>query len=225
MTEVFVPVMRQLPHVVATADVSISAPPALPRSPSPSPLVRLVPILISLGSLGVMAAAFFSGPAATRSPTFLAFPMMMLVSMTATAVAGRGRRQSAGIDADRVAYLGYLGGLRKTIIESAAAQRSSLSWSHPDPGTLWTLIGGSRMWERHATDSDFCVVRVGVGIRVRAYCAPRSRSTRSRSKAMGGAPCARSASWNRRNEKRSPSFALASSRRARICNFPSVYAK
>jgi DNA segregation ATPase FtsK/SpoIIIE, S-DNA-T family len=164
MTEVFVPVMRQLQHVVATADVSISAPPALPRSPSPSPLARLVPILISLGGLGVMAAAFFSGPTATRSPTFLAFPMMMLASMTATVVAGRGRRQSAGIDADRVAYLGYLEGLRKTVTESAAAQRSSLSWSHPDPGTLWTLIGGSRMWERHATDFDFCVVRVGVGI-------------------------------------------------------------
>jgi S-DNA-T family DNA segregation ATPase FtsK/SpoIIIE len=168
MTQVFVPVVRQLPPAVATADVSIAAPPALPRSRSPSLLVRLVPVLISVGGLGVMAAAFFSGSAATRSPTLLAFPVTMLVSMTATVIAGRGRRQGAGIHADRVEYLGYLGRLRKTIVVTAAAQRSSLSWSHPDPDTLWTLIGGPRMWERQPTDSDFCVVRIGVGIRPHA---------------------------------------------------------
>jgi DNA segregation ATPase FtsK/SpoIIIE, S-DNA-T family len=164
MTEVFVPVVRELPHAAATADVSIAAPPALPRSPSPSPLVRLVPLLISVGSLGVIAAAFLSGSSATRSPTFLAFPMMMLVSTTATALAGRGRPQTGGIDADRVEYLGYLDRLRRSIVETAAAQRSSLILSHPDPDTLWTLVGGSRMWERQATDPRFCVVRVGVGI-------------------------------------------------------------
>jgi ESX secretion system protein EccC len=165
MTEAFVRAVRQLPPAVATADVSIAAPPALSRSPSPSLLARLVPLLVSVGGLGVMAAAFFSGSAATRSPTFLAFPMMMLVSMTATALAGRGRRQSGSIDADRVEYLGYLDRLRRTVVETAAAQRLSLGWTHPDPDTLWTLIGGPRMWERQARDADFCVVRVGVGFR------------------------------------------------------------
>ena len=81
MTEAFVRVVRQPPPAVATADVSIAAPPDVPRSPSPGLLVRLVPVLMSVGGLGVMAAAFFSGSAATRNPTFLAFPMMMLVSM------------------------------------------------------------------------------------------------------------------------------------------------
>jgi len=163
MTEVFAPVPRRPPPAVETADVSIAAPPALSRPPASSLLVRLVPVLISLGGLGVMVAVLLSGSAATRSPTFLAFPMMMLVSMAATAVAGRTRRQSAGIEADRVEYLGYLTRLRRTVVETTAAQRASLSWSHPDPDRLWTLIGGPRMWERQATDSDFCVVRVGVG--------------------------------------------------------------
>ncbi|HSS25271.1 MAG TPA: type VII secretion protein EccCa [Mycobacterium sp.] len=163
MTEGFVPVLRQMSPAVATADITVAAPPELPRSTSPSLLVRLLPVLISVGTLGVMSAAFFSGSAVARSPTFLAFPIMMLVSMTATVVAGR-RRQGSGINADRVDYLAYLTRLRKTIVETAAAQRSSLNWSHPDPDTLWTLIGGPRMWERRATDSDFCVVRVGVGI-------------------------------------------------------------
>ena len=163
MTQAFVRVARQLPPAFARADVSIAAPPALPRSPSPSMVVRLVPVLVSIGGLGVMVAAFFSGSAATRSPAFLGFPMMMLVSMTATALAGRGSRHRGDIDADRVEYLGYLDRLRTTIVETAAAQRLSLSWSHPDPDTLWTLIGGPRMWERQPTDSDFCVIRIGVG--------------------------------------------------------------
>ncbi|MGE2814050.1 type VII secretion protein EccCa [Mycobacterium heidelbergense] len=163
MTEVFAPAVRVPPPAVETADVNIAVPPELPRSPSSGPLVRLVPVLISLGSLGVMAAAFISGSAATRSPTFLAFPVMMLASMIATTVVGRGRRQSGGVDADRVEYLAYLSRLRATVAETAAAQLSSLRWTHPDPETLWTMIGGPRMWERQAKDGDFCVIRVGVG--------------------------------------------------------------
>jgi DNA segregation ATPase FtsK/SpoIIIE, S-DNA-T family len=70
MTQSFVPVARQPPPAVATADVTIAAPPELPRSRSSGLLVRLLPVLISIGSLGVMAAAFFSGSAVTRSPPF-----------------------------------------------------------------------------------------------------------------------------------------------------------
>ena len=119
---------------------------------------------MSVATLGVMATAFFSGSPATRNPTFLAFPMMMLVSLLVTAVTGRSRRRGTGIDSDRVDYLGYLSRLRTPVTETAAAQRSSLNWAHPDPDTLWTLVGGPRMWERRPADSDFCRIRVGVGI-------------------------------------------------------------
>jgi DNA segregation ATPase FtsK/SpoIIIE, S-DNA-T family len=147
----------------ATGDIAVAAPPELPGSPSPGLLVRLLPVVISVVTAGVMAAAFFSGPGLTRNPTFLAFPMMMLVSVVLTAVTGRGRGRGAGIDADRAEYLGYLSRLRRTVTETAVAQRSSLGRTHPDPDTLWTLIGGPRMWERRPADSEFCLVRVGVG--------------------------------------------------------------
>jgi DNA segregation ATPase FtsK/SpoIIIE, S-DNA-T family len=163
MTQDFVPAVRQLPPTVATGDIAVVAPPEPPRSTSPSLLIRLLPVAMSVAALGVMAAASFSGSAVTRSPTFLAFPMMMLVSMVVTAVTGRGRRAGGDIGADRIDYLGYLAGLRETVTETAGAQRSSLYWSHPEPVTLWTLIGGPRMWERGAADSDFCLIRIGVG--------------------------------------------------------------
>src|ERR1700747_3452659 len=163
MTEGFVPVVRRLPPAVATTDIAVEEPPALPPPRSSSLLALVVPVGMSLAMIGVMAAAFFSGTAVTRNPMYAAFPMMTLISMAVTVAAGRGRRQGGDIDTDRVNYLGYLSRLRTGVGEIAAAQRFSLVWTHPDPATLWTLIGGPRMWERRASDSDFCLVRVGVG--------------------------------------------------------------
>ena len=153
---------RQRPR---RADIAVAAPPELPRPASPSALVRLLPAVVSVTTVGVMAATFLSGSAVTRNPTFLAFPMMMLVSLVVTAVNGRRSRRGGGIDADRAEYLGYLSRLRQTVTETAVAQTSSLTTDHPDPDTLWTLIGGPRMWERRSGDSDFVRVRVGVGTR------------------------------------------------------------
>ncbi|CQD07009.1 putative ESX-4 secretion system protein [Mycobacterium lentiflavum] len=163
MTEVFAPVVRQLPPEAATADIVVAAPPELPQPTAPSLPMRLLPVGMSVVSVAVMALAFFSGPTVARSPGFLAFPVMMLVSMALTSITQHGRRQGNEIGARRADYLGYLTRLRRTVTEIAAAQHFSLNWSHPDPATLWTLIGGPRMWERRVADPDFCSVRVGVG--------------------------------------------------------------
>ena len=163
MTQGFLPAARRPAPVVATADIVIEAPPGLPPPASPSPLRRLLPVVMSVATLGVVAAAFFSGSAVTRGPTVLALPTMMLASTAMTVVAGRGRR-GGDIDTDRDNYLGYLGRVRDTVTETAVVQRASLNWNHPDPDQLWTLIGGPRMWERRATDPDFGLVRIGIGV-------------------------------------------------------------
>src|SRR6516162_2541132 len=163
MTEGFMPVVRRPPPAVAATDIFVEAPPGLPPPRSPGPLTLLLPAVMSVVAIGIMAAAFFSGSGVARNPMYVAFPMMTLFSMAVTVAAGRGRRQGGGIDADRVDYLEYLSRLRIAVSEAAAAQRVSLIWSHPDPDTLWTLIGSPRMWERRAPDPDFCLVRVGVG--------------------------------------------------------------
>ena len=165
MTEGFIPVVRQPPPAVATTDIVVEPPPSLPPPRSSGPLALILPVVMSVAALGIMAAAFLSGSAAARNPMYVAFPMMTLFSTAVTVAAGRGRRQGGGIDTDRVNYLGYLNRLRRTVREIALAQRISLIWSHPEPDTLWTLIGGPRMWERRASDADFCLVRVGVGTR------------------------------------------------------------
>ena len=161
MTQGFVPAVRQLPPSVANSDLIIAAPPEL--AVSTGLLMRLLPVGISIATVGVMMVAFLTGSGMTRNPTFLAFPVMMLVSVAVTAVAGRGQRKGRGVEASRVDYFGYLSRLRRDVTETASAQRYSLDWTHPDPDTLWTLIGGPRMWERRPNDWDFCLIRVGTG--------------------------------------------------------------
>src|SRR5262245_44016394 len=98
MTQCFVPAVRQLPPAVAAADIAVDAPPGLPAARSP----RLLPVMVSLATLGVMALVFLSGSAAARNPMFIAFPMMTLLSLAVTAAGGRAQRRGRGIDADRV---------------------------------------------------------------------------------------------------------------------------
>lgn len=161
MTEVFVPAARRPPPAVAAVDLIVDAPPGLPSPASSGVLPRLLPAAMAAVGTGVMAMAFASGAAVTRTPMFLAFPIMMLASAVVTAVTGR--RRGGDIDADRADYLGYLSRLRQAVTENAAAQHVALTWCYPDPDALWTLIGGPRMWERGAADPDFCLVRVGIG--------------------------------------------------------------
>lgn len=115
--------------------------------------------------LGITAVALLSGSSTTRSPVFLAFPAMTVVSLVVAAVTGLGRGRDGGLDDERLDYLRYLTGLRAMVTEIAVAQHSSLNWTHPEPDMLCSLVGEPRMWERRPADADFCHVRVGRGTR------------------------------------------------------------
>lgn len=158
MTQAFAPAEQEPPIVV-------EPPPDLPSPASPGLLPRLLPALVSVAGMAVMTTAFATGTAMARHPMFLVFPTMMLASTVVAGLTGRAQQRGGGIDADRTRYLGYLDQLSESVSEIAATQRSSGIRSHPDPDTLWTLIGGPRMWQRRSSDADFCLVRVGMGTR------------------------------------------------------------
>ena len=163
MTQGFVPAVRRLPPSVVDADIAVPAPPELASPAAPGLLTRLLPLVMSAATVAVMAVLVVSRSGMARNPTFLAFPVMMAASTLLTVITGRGQRRGSGIQSVRVEYLALLSRLRNEVTETAAAQRSSLARDHPEPATLWTLIGGPRMWERRANDPDFCRVRVGSG--------------------------------------------------------------
>ena len=142
----------------------MDAPPDVPRDVPGNPLSRLLPAVMVVATVGMMIVYFTSGTAAARNPMFMFFPVMMLGSLIGTVAMGtRGGSRAADINQDRRAYLRYLGSLEASVAKTADAQHVSLTWNHPNPGSLWMLVGGRRMWERRPEDSDFGHVRVGMG--------------------------------------------------------------
>ncbi len=147
---------------VAEGDVVVKAPPGVPRDVPVNLLSRLLPAAMAVATVGMMVVYFMSGASAMRNPMFMFFPVMMLSSLVGTvAVGARGR--TAEINQDRRDYLGYLDSLHKKISKTVENQQVSLTWDHPDPRSLWTLVGGRRMWERRPQDHDFGLIRVGMG--------------------------------------------------------------
>jgi S-DNA-T family DNA segregation ATPase FtsK/SpoIIIE len=143
----------------STDDLLVTAPPC---TPSNGGISRLAPVL-GLGAMVAVGALIWGSGMASRGPTAVMLPAMMLVSAVGTAIHVGSRRSGGSIDQQRKRYLGALGRLSEQLSDTAHRQRDSLLWTHPAPSSLWTLIGGQRMWERGGTDSDFCHVRVGLG--------------------------------------------------------------
>jgi S-DNA-T family DNA segregation ATPase FtsK/SpoIIIE len=147
-------------------EIVVEAPPDVPKDPPANLVGRLLPVAMLLAMGGMTVLYFTSGAASSRSPMFLFFPVMMLVSVLGSVVhQSRGMRRGGELDEDRRSYLRYLDELDAMLARVAVAQHASLHWSHPDPASLWSLVGSARVWERRPGDVDFCQVRMGVGSR------------------------------------------------------------
>ena len=145
--------------------VVLERPPEHPKPTSVNPLVRLLPIAAIVATAGMMAMYFTSGATVTRSPAYLLFPAMMLVSALGSLAYGARGSRTAELDEGRREYLRYLDEVEDAAARAADAQHRSACWSHPEPTSLWTLVGTARMWERAPGDSDFGHVRFGLGAR------------------------------------------------------------
>lgn len=144
-------------------EVTLQAPPEIPRVTPGNLLTKLLPVIMVVAMIGMVALMFSSGMA--RNPMSLLFPVMMMVSMLGM-LAGGGRSggaRASEANEDRKDYLRYLDQMRSDVAATSGAQRAALEWSNPEPSLLWTLAGTVRMWERQITDSDYCHVRVGLG--------------------------------------------------------------
>ncbi|WP_070377864.1 type VII secretion protein EccCa [Rhodococcus sp. WMMA185] len=152
---------REIPRIPG-GEVSLQAPPEIPRLVPGNLVTKLLPLVMVVAVVGMVALMFTSGMA--RNPMSMLFPIMMMVSMLGMlAGGGRGGPKASEANEDRKDYLRYLDQLRRDVSETSEQQRKALEWSHPEPGLLWTIAGTARMWERRTTDPDYCHVRVGRG--------------------------------------------------------------
>ncbi len=153
---------RLSPPACEKGDIVVTAPQEATNSARPNQLIGFLPIVSAVATVGAMAAAHLARPSLARNPLFMLFPLVMLVSALVTVLSNADRRR-AELTAQRADYFGYLADMRAIAVKTAVVQRESAIWCHPEPATLWTLVGGCRMWERGTEDADFCRVRIGVG--------------------------------------------------------------
>ncbi|MDV8001195.1 type VII secretion protein EccCa [Rhodococcus sp. IEGM 1408] len=159
---VFTRAERPEAPTVPTGELTLQAPPGLPR-PTPRPLIQiLLPVILVVAVLGMVVVMMRTGM--MRNPMFMLFPVMMAVSAVGM-LAGTlsGGNKTAETDELRKDYLRYLGQTRDTVRETASAQRAAALWRHPDPVELPALVGTPRMWERDERDPEYLTVRVGPG--------------------------------------------------------------
>ena len=130
---------RLPPPVCETQDVAVAAPPEV-ADPQRNQLLRLLPIVTAVATVGAMAAAYYARSAVARNPAFMMFPVMMLMSAVATVLSGTDRRRGE-INVRRADYLDQLSEVRASALKVAAAQHYSIAWRHPEPDALWTLVG------------------------------------------------------------------------------------
>ena len=151
---------RVPPPVCDTHDIVVAAPQEV-ADPQRNQWIRLLPIVTAVVTVGAMAAAYYTRSPVARNPVFMMFPVVMLMSAVATVLTGTDRHRGE-INVRRADYLDHLSEVRAAALKAAVAQHCSITWCHPEPDTLWTMVGGRRMWERRAADPDFCQVRIGV---------------------------------------------------------------
>jgi S-DNA-T family DNA segregation ATPase FtsK/SpoIIIE len=155
---------KRLPvPAVPDGDIAVQPPPEAPHVTPANPLARLLPVAMVVAAGGMMVLYFTSGASGPRSPMYLLFPVMMLLSLVGTLAYGLRGARTAELDQGRRDYLRYVQALDRAAADTAHAQHHSSHWRHPWPDGLWTVAGGARMWERSPDDDDFGHVRVGVG--------------------------------------------------------------
>lgn len=147
-----------------TGRIVIEAPPDPPAATTVSPLARLMPVAMVAAMAGMTVLYVTSTDTASRSPMFMFFPAMMLVSLVGTLVyGGRGTGRGGELAQQRAEYLRHLDAVDGALAAAADEQHRLAHSAHPDPSALWALADGDRLWERTADHPDFCAVRIGLG--------------------------------------------------------------
>ncbi len=154
---------RRPAPVVPTGEVVLDPPPEVPAATGKgwSRMLMTMPMVAGAAAMGLMMGTQRGGPMA-----YVAGGMygVSVLGMIATQVAGQAGGQSKRdmVEARRQ-YMRRLSQVRAQVRNTIRQQRTAIHYRHPAPDTLWSMVGGGRLWERRRGDGDFAVVRIGLG--------------------------------------------------------------
>lgn len=139
--------------------------------PTPTRPPTWVWIVLFIGAaVALMWMLYKSGVRQFSTGSFFIFPVMMISMVMMMRNRGGGgdkKNRGSAKNQERADYLRKLDELRADVHQAAKAQAEEISFHHPDPagGSLATLIGTPRMWERIPVKrGNWGHVRLGVGV-------------------------------------------------------------
>ena len=157
---------RVTPPPMPRGDLLLESPPEIPP-PSPSKpfgnALRMLPMVAGGLAMGLMFMGGGLGGSGTLRGVIGGLYAVSMIGMMLSQTGRQNDDQSAQLDANRRDYFRYLAQTRRAFMKTADEQRASVAFRHPAPDSLWTVVGGPRMWERRPADEDFGSVRLSVG--------------------------------------------------------------
>ena len=193
----FAPAVRIPPPAYPTADIVLPAPRALPDAGRTTSLVRLLPVVMAVATVGMMLAVLRSESGTGRHPMLLMFPVMMLLSAVISAVSGRDGR-AGQLNDSRSEYLG----LPERECGTTSIKQRQHNVRHccgvtPSRSRYGRWSAATGCGNVRPQDPDFCQVRVGLA----SICRARQLSDSGISTGRPGDPswrCRRSPEHTRR---------------------------
>jgi S-DNA-T family DNA segregation ATPase FtsK/SpoIIIE len=152
---------RRKPPEPPQGEVLLEAPPEIPEASTGGGLTQALTYLPMIAGAGAMALMFTGGTAS--NPIMMVSGGLFAISMIGMSVGqmmrNSGERKNQ-INGERRDYYRYLEQVRKRVRTAAAQQHRAMTWNHPDPTALWSLVMTTRLWERRSRDDDFAQVRI-----------------------------------------------------------------
>ncbi len=124
-------------------------------------MVTLMPMAAGGAAMGLMMGSQRPGPLSYVAGGMYGVSMLGMIASQISSMGGTQSKKDM-VEARRQ-YLRRLSQQRAQVLVTVRKQREALSYRHPDPQALWSQVSGGRLWERRRADSDFGVVRVGLG--------------------------------------------------------------
>jgi S-DNA-T family DNA segregation ATPase FtsK/SpoIIIE len=163
MTSVIVkqPPRRPAPPL-PTGEVVLEPPPEIPPPSGKgwTRMLMILPMAAGAAAMGLMMGVQRGGPLTYVAGGMYGVSILGMIAMMAMTQQGPGKKEM--IEARRQ-YMRRLAQLRAQVRNTIRQQREAIYYRHPDPDTLWSTVGGGRLWERRRGDIDFSVVRIGTG--------------------------------------------------------------
>lgn len=148
------------------------------RPPTSRPPMWVWIILFVIAVVALLVIMIRSGARQIGMGGMFIMPIMlvsMLMMLRNRAGGSNEKTRPAALMQKRVEYHRKLDELRTDVHEGAREQAGEIAYHHPNPanGSLLTLVGTGRMWERRPVDKNFGHVRMGLGLtRLQTHIAP-----------------------------------------------------